>query len=117
AKPRVRAPTPSRPFVRALLQRPALRIDHAEALPGGRLHYPPALDESDPPGAQSLQPLHFGFQVIRLDVEMHAAGMIDLLDQQQGLAVVAGQLAVGPGDLRRTLQRSDRAAQRGAPES
>src|SRR5256885_1987861 len=74
-----------RPLVCATVERPALRVHHAKALPGRRFHHPPALHVRDPPRAELLQALHFRFQVVGLDVEVDAAGVVDLLHEQHGL--------------------------------
>ena len=42
---------------------------------GRRFHHPPGFNLLHPARAQTLQAHDFGFNVIRLDVQMHAAGM------------------------------------------
>jgi hypothetical protein len=45
----------------------------------GCFHYPPTSNLFQRFGAKRLEPAHFRFNVIRLDIEMNAARMIDLL--------------------------------------
>src|SRR5438477_407129 len=49
-------------------------------MPARRLHDPPGLDLLDLAGTQIFQALDLGLDVVGLDVEMHAARMIDLLE-------------------------------------
>src|SRR5205823_13914380 len=79
--------------------------------PGGRLQDPPGLDARDPARAERFQPLHFRLLVVRLDVEMDPARMIDLLHQQDRLVGAPRELTIladGP---------FDGPAQGGAPEA
>src|SRR5258708_1598642 len=102
----------SGPRIGRVVERAALRLDDAEALPGGRLHHPPGLDEGDARGAQRLEPLHLRLHVVGLDVEVDAARMRHFLHQElrllrRGLQVQVDGIARG----------GDGAAQRGAPEA
>src|SRR5215813_7900913 len=58
----------------------ALRGHYAKALAGGRLHHLPALDGGDAPRAEPRETQHLCLDVVGLDVEVHAAGVGDLLD-------------------------------------
>src|SRR3546814_18647470 len=69
----------------------ALRAHHAEALAARRLHDPPALHLGDALGAERLQALHLRLDVVGLDVEMHAALVLDLLPQHLRLVRRAGR--------------------------
>src|SRR5262245_10197553 len=91
----------------------ALRIDHAEALSGGGLHHPPALDEAHAFGAERLEARDFGLEIVAFDVEVDAPGMIDPLDEQDGLGRVGAELAIV-----RVARRfgDELAAERTAPE-
>ena len=92
----------------------ALRPNDAEALPGGRFHYPPGLDPRHPPRAQALEPPDFGVDVVGLDVQVDAARMLDGLDQNRHFIASDGQAAVVcRAWVFRTLGS---AAERGRPE-
>src|SRR6266851_392101 len=82
------------PLIRVTFERATLRIDHAESLAGGSFHHPPALDESDPPGAERFKSLHLRLQVIRLDVQVDTARMTYFLNQNDRLVLVRRQLAI-----------------------
>src|SRR6266851_9925170 len=101
------------PLVAVGANRPALRIDHAEAVAGGRFHHPPPLHERDALRAQRLEPAHLGVQVVALDVQMDPARVRDLLQEHHRLLGAGAQLAIGAA-LGRDLR--DGAAQRPAPE-
>src|SRR6185437_5903475 len=79
----------SRPLVRV---RPelaaALRADHAEALAGRRFHHHPGLDRFDLFGAQRFQPPHLGFDVVALDVQVHAALVFHALHHHDRFVLV-----------------------------
>jgi len=79
---------------------------------GRRLHDDPILDPADRLGAKPLQPLHFCFDIGRLNVEVHAAGMIHLLDLDIHAAGAGSQLAIA-----RLGVRFDRQSQGLGPES
>src|SRR5438067_4426857 len=86
----------SRPHVRVLLpgERPALRVQHAEALARRRLHHDPALDVRDATGAERFQAARLSLEVVGLDVEMDAAFMLDLLYEQDRFTRVGVEQAI-----------------------
>src|SRR4029077_7330720 len=65
------------PAVGVLGKARTLRPHHAEPLAGGRLHHHPALQGSDHSGAVLFQPAHLRGNVVGLDVDVHAARMVD----------------------------------------
>src|SRR3954454_12717448 len=84
-------------------ERAPLRAHDAEALAGGRLHHPPALDEGDALCAQRLQPPRLRLLIVGLDVEVDASLVRNLLDEHERLAGAAGELAVVGLVLRRLV--------------
>ena len=58
-----------------------LRADDAKPLARRSFHHPPSLDVSDSLGAKCLQPPDLGLDVVRLDVDVNSALMIDRLHQ------------------------------------
>jgi hypothetical protein len=88
-----------------------VHLHHAETLAARRLHHPPPLHEGDALRAQCFQPRHFGVDVVGLDVQVHARGVVDLLHLDVQIAgrvaehlvfaaVVAG-IGVGDADAER----------------
>src|ERR1700683_666421 len=58
----------------------ALLVPHdTEALAGGGLHHTPVAHHAHLLCAELHQPRHFGVHIIRLDVQMHPAWVLDLL--------------------------------------
>jgi len=51
-------------------------------LAGGRLHHIPGCNRADAPGAELLEPAHFGLDVIGFDVQVHTARVSDPLHLQ-----------------------------------
>jgi hypothetical protein len=92
----------------------ALLAEHAEAVPRRRFHDPPALDERDALRTERFEALHLGFDVVGLDVEVHAAFVRDFLDHHDRL--VFGGLDLGVAVLAVEIDVCDLAADRRAPE-
>src|SRR5690606_19682434 len=69
----------------------ALLAHHAEAVPAGCFHHPPALAELDLPCAQLLQAGDLALDVVGFDVEMDATVVSDLLQQQDRLVGIGIQ--------------------------
>ena len=67
----------------------ALGINHAEPLARGRLHNDPATYIAYAPGAKVFQASHFRLDIIGFNIQMHTAGMIDLLYRSNGKYFVA----------------------------
>src|SRR5690606_26684313 len=100
------------------LARPLLRVvhlHHAEPLPARRLHHPPALHERHLPGAQLLQPVGLGVDVVGLDVQVHARGMRHLLHLDVQVAGRVAELLVLGGPVAGVRVLDDH-AERAAPE-
>ena len=68
------------PGVGVVFETIALHPDDAEALAGRRPHDDPALQRLVDGGAELLEPLHLGGDIVRLDVDVHAAFVIDTLE-------------------------------------
>src|SRR5690606_4104095 len=92
----------------------ALLADHAEAVAAGGFHHPPALAELDLLRTELFQARDLGFDVVGLDVEVDAAVVADLLQQQDRL-VVAG-IQHGVTAVAVLVRTGDRLAERLAPE-
>src|SRR5688572_31669972 len=71
------------PDVRVLPEALVLRPDDAKALTGRRLHDHPGLDFLHALRAELLEPLDLSLDVVRLDVEMDAAFMIDRSEERR----------------------------------
>ena len=69
-----------RPNVRPLVEPSGLLPDDAKPLARWRLHDPPALYPSDPPGSQRLEPRDFCLDVVGLDIEVYATLVRDPLN-------------------------------------
>src|SRR5262249_13696869 len=67
------------PDVRMLPEVRALRADDAEALPCRGLHHAPRVDAFDSSRAERLQSRDLRFEVVRFDVDVHAAWMRNAL--------------------------------------
>lgn len=90
------------PVVGARSESFPLLAHHAEAMATRCFHHPPRLDLPDLPGAERNQPLGFGFDIIGLDVQVHARGVRDLLQQDDrfvGFGAKFGVLAVVVGSV------------------
>lgn len=96
------------------LQAGTLLANHAESVPGWRLHHPPAADLFDTACAQGFQSLYFGFDIGRFDIQMHAAGMVHRLQQNARLPFIGDQLPVMR--IHRILQAPAIVPQRRRPE-
>ena len=70
------------------------RAHDAEALPGGRLHDAPRVHLADAPCTERLEPRHLGVDVVALDVQVHAARMVDPLHLDVQAAVGVPELHV-----------------------
>src|SRR5690348_70238 len=102
----------TRPFVGVRTDRAALRPHYAKALAGRRFHHHPGLDRRNTLGAERLETADLGFDVVALDVEVHAALVIDLLHQHYRLVGARFDLHV-----LRVVIGAVRTAQRLRPES
>src|SRR5688500_4374926 len=102
------------PGVQMRTERSALLAHHAEAMAAGRFHHPPALDELDLLRAQPDQPFGLGIDIIAFDVEVDAAFVADLLQQQDRLVAFGVQFGVFAVAI--DVQRRDRLAECLAPE-
>src|SRR5262249_38067242 len=101
------------PDVGFVSERAALRPGDAELLAGRRGDDPPAADLLASLAAESLEARGLGVDVVALDVEVDAAGMVDALDHEQrlgGLGVERPVAVVGG------VGRQDGAAEGLAPE-
>ena len=58
----------------------ALNSHDAKALAGWGFHHPPSFNLLYALSTQRLEPLHFGFDVIRFDIQMHTAFVRHLLN-------------------------------------
>src|SRR5262249_48955278 len=108
------ARAPSLPLVRLGGEVGALVADDAEALAGRCLHHPPRADLLQPLGAERLEPAHLGLDVVGLDVQVHAAGVVDLLHLD--MQVVRFCLQQRIAGVLRALRGPSRQAERPAPE-
>jgi transposase len=86
--------------------RAALRVHDAEAVAGRRFHHDPAPHEANALGAQLFQARGFGLEVVALDVEVHAARVIDALEDHHRLGRVGLQIAVGVEAFVRRIHRA-----------
>ena len=73
---------PSVPVVRILRETRTLHAHDAEALSGWGLHHHPALQAVHDVRAQPLKARHFGTDIVGLDIQVHAALVIDALNAQ-----------------------------------
>src|SRR5688500_9843266 len=69
------------PNVSVGLESIPLHLDDAEALPCRSFHHPPALHLRDATGTKLLESRDLGREIIRLDVDVHPARVIDGLHQ------------------------------------
>src|SRR4051794_21538931 len=76
-----------------------------------RFHHPPRLHLADAPGAEGLEPIRFGIDIRRFDIEVHAAVVIDLLDLDGQIAWRAVETLVDG-----TARAGACEAERGRPE-
>src|SRR5690606_24516388 len=102
------------PAVEVRPERLALLAHHAEAVAAGGFHHPPALAELDLLRAELFQARDFGFDVVRLDVQVDAAVVADLLQQQDRLVIAGFQHGVTAVAV--LVCTGDRLAERLAPE-
>jgi hypothetical protein len=76
------------------LQAGTLLAHHAESMSRWRFHYPPGADLLNTTCAQGFQSLHFGFDVGRFNVQVHAARVVNRLQEDAWLPFVRDQLPV-----------------------
>jgi hypothetical protein len=100
----------SGPRVRVIAQAAAFGERHAEAVARRRLHDAPGVHLFHAACAERLEPPDLCFDVVRLDVQMDTARMIDALNADPRLAgsILQTDVVAGGG--------SDRAAQGASPE-
>ena len=72
----------------------ALRPHHAKPLAGGRFHNPPAAHLLHALCAQLLEPLDLRLNVIGLDIKMHAARMLNLLNFDVQIRIPCLEVAI-----------------------
>ena len=81
---KVRTIGPSVPLVRILREPRTLHAHDAEALSGWGLHHHPALQAVHDVRAQLLKARNFGRDIVGLDIQVHAALVIDALNLHNG---------------------------------
>src|SRR5688572_23179050 len=107
--------SPLLPDVSFLLEPAVLWPHHAEPLARRRFHHDPGLHLADPPGAELLEALHFGLDVVRLDVEVDAAVVIHGLHLD--VQALAGHLELDVVVTFLARQRLGGQAERRGPET
>jgi len=92
----------------------ALLAHHAETMPAGRFQDPPGTDFLDLAGAEFLQAVGFGIDIVAFDIQMDAGSVLHFLQQQHrfvGCDLERGVFAVAV-----IVVAGDRFAERLAPE-
>src|SRR2546429_1270968 len=79
------------PAVRVLRETRTLHRNDAEALAGRSLHHHPTLEAFHHLGSQLSQARHFGSDVVRLDVDVDPALVLDALDLHESLVGRGGR--------------------------
>jgi hypothetical protein len=102
--------------VRGILRKArALDVHDAKSLTGWGLHHNPTLQSLNNACAKLLQPRHFARHVVRLNVDMDAAFMLDALDLHDGFVGLGRKHAIVSARAR--MVEIDRATQRLGPEA